>query len=47
VLLAAVWLGMRAAETGRLTMFCAAMAALGVGFNVKMGAALVLAPVLA
>src|SRR5258708_8491756 len=47
VLLAAVWLGMRAAETGRLAMLCAAMAAIGVGFNVKMGAALVLAPVLA
>jgi 4-amino-4-deoxy-L-arabinose transferase-like glycosyltransferase len=45
VLLATVWLGMRAAETGRLTTFCAAMAALGIGFNVKMGAALVLAPV--
>lgn len=47
VLLAAVWLGMRAAETGRLTTFCAAMTAIGIGFNVKMGAALVLAPVLA
>lgn len=47
VLLAAVWLGMRAAETGRLTTFCAAMVAIGIGFNVKMGAALVLAPVLA
>jgi 4-amino-4-deoxy-L-arabinose transferase-like glycosyltransferase len=47
VLLAAVWLGMRAAETGRLAMLCAAMAAIGIGFNVKMGAALVLAPVLA
>lgn len=47
VLLAAVWLGMRAAETGRLALFCAAMAAIGLGFNVKMGAALVLAPVLA
>ncbi|HVQ71647.1 MAG TPA: glycosyltransferase family 39 protein [Bradyrhizobium sp.] len=47
VLLAAVWLGMRAAETGRLTTFCAAMAAIGIGFNVKMGTALVLAPVLA
>src|SRR5258705_2777751 len=47
VLLAAAWLGMRAAETGRLAMLCAAMAAIGVGFNVKMGAALVLAPVLA
>lgn len=31
----------------RLMAFCAAMAAIGVGFNVKMGAALVLAPVLA
>jgi 4-amino-4-deoxy-L-arabinose transferase-like glycosyltransferase len=47
VLLIAVWLGMRAAESGRLLIFCAAMAAIGVGFNVKMGAALVLAPVLA
>jgi len=47
VLLTAAWLGMRAAETGRLAMLCAAMAAIGVGFNVKMGAALVLAPVLA
>jgi 4-amino-4-deoxy-L-arabinose transferase-like glycosyltransferase len=40
-------LGIRAAETGRLAMLCAAMAAIGIGFNVKMGAALVLAPVLA
>ncbi|MEH2612684.1 ArnT family glycosyltransferase [Bradyrhizobium sp. AZCC 1693] len=47
VLLAGAWLGMRAAETGRLAMLCAAMAAIGIGFNVKMGAALVLAPVLA
>src|SRR5437868_858180 len=47
VLLAAAWLGMRAAETGQLAMLCAAMAAIGVGFNVKMGAALVVAPVLA
>ena len=47
VLLAGVWLGVRAAETGRLTTFCAAMAAIGIGFNVKMGTALVLAPVLA
>ncbi|XSC44336.1 glycosyltransferase family 39 protein [Bradyrhizobium sp. RDT10] len=47
VLLAGVWLAMRAAETGRLTTFCAAMAAIGVGFNVKMGTALVLAPALA
>src|SRR5438093_1337287 len=47
VLLAGAWLGIRAAETGRLAMLCAAMAAIGIGFNVKMGAALVLAPVLA
>jgi 4-amino-4-deoxy-L-arabinose transferase-like glycosyltransferase len=47
VLLAAVWLGTRAAETGRLATFCSGMAAIGIGFNVKMGAALVLAPVLA
>ena len=47
VLLAAVWLAMRAAETRRLATFCAAMAAIGIGFNVKMGTALVLAPVLA
>ena len=47
MLLAGVWLGMRAAETGRLTTFCAAMAAIGIGFNVKMGTALVLAAVLA
>jgi 4-amino-4-deoxy-L-arabinose transferase-like glycosyltransferase len=47
VLLAACGSGMRAAETGRLATFCAAMAAIGIGFNVKMGTALVLAPVLA
>ncbi len=47
VLLAATWLAMRAAETGRLAPYCGAMAALGVGFNVKMGAALVLTPVFA
>jgi 4-amino-4-deoxy-L-arabinose transferase-like glycosyltransferase len=47
VLLAAAWLAMRASETGRLAYYCGAMAALGVGFNVKMGAALVLAPVFA
>jgi len=33
VLLAGVWLGMRAAETGRLALLCAAMAAIGIGFN--------------
>lgn len=47
VLLASAWLAIRAAETGRLAMLCAAMAAIGIGFNVKMGAALVLAPVVA
>src|SRR5262245_10717246 len=47
VLLVAAGLGMRAAQTGRLAWLCAAMAALGIGFNVKMGAALVLAPVIA
>jgi 4-amino-4-deoxy-L-arabinose transferase-like glycosyltransferase len=47
VLLAATWLAMRAAETGRLALYCGAMAMLGVGFNVKMGAALVMAPVFA
>ena len=47
VLLAAAWLAMRAAETGRLAPYSGAMAMLGVGFNVKMGAALVLAPVFA
>ena len=47
VLLGSVWLAMRAAETGRLALLCAAMAAIGIGFNVKMGTALVLAPVLA
>src|SRR5262249_45620584 len=45
VLLAAAWLAMRAAETSRLALLCVAMAAIGIGFNVKMGAALVLAPV--
>ncbi len=47
VLLVAAALGMRAAQTGRLAWLCAAMAAIGIGFNVKMGAALVVAPVLA
>jgi 4-amino-4-deoxy-L-arabinose transferase-like glycosyltransferase len=47
VLLVAAGLGMRAAETGRLAWLCAAMAVIGIGFNVKMGAALVLAPVIA
>lgn len=47
VLVAAAWVGMRAAETRRLALFIAAMALVGLGFNVKMGAALVLAPTLA
>jgi 4-amino-4-deoxy-L-arabinose transferase-like glycosyltransferase len=47
VLMVAAALGMRAAQTGRLVWLCAAMAAVGIGFNVKMGAALVVAPVLA
>ena len=37
---------MRAAETGRATLLILSMALLGVGFNVKMGAALALAPIL-
>jgi 4-amino-4-deoxy-L-arabinose transferase-like glycosyltransferase len=45
-LLAAIWLGMRAAETGQLALLCGAMAALGIGFNIKMAAAWALAPVL-
>ncbi|MBN9261115.1 MAG: glycosyltransferase family 39 protein [Hyphomicrobium sp.] len=47
VLLLAAWLAMRAAETGRLARLCGAMGILGIGFNIKMGAALVLAPVIA
>jgi hypothetical protein len=47
VLLVAAGLGMKAAQTGRLAWLCAAMAAVGVGFNVKMGIAVLLAPVIA
>ena len=47
VLLIAAGAGIRAAQTGRLAWLCVAMAAVGIGFNVKMGAALVLAPVIA
>jgi 4-amino-4-deoxy-L-arabinose transferase-like glycosyltransferase len=47
VLLLAVYLGIRAAETGRLRYFIAAMLVIGVGFNVKMAAAWVLAPTIA
>jgi 4-amino-4-deoxy-L-arabinose transferase-like glycosyltransferase len=38
VLLVAAGLGMRAAQTGRLAWLCAAMVAVGIGFNIKMGA---------
>lgn len=47
VLLLAAWFGMRAAETGRLRDLCGAMLMLGIGFNVKMAAALILAPAIA
>lgn len=47
VLLGAVYAGARAAEAGSLRWLCAAMALVGLGFNVKMGAALVIAPVIA
>jgi 4-amino-4-deoxy-L-arabinose transferase-like glycosyltransferase len=46
VLLAAAWVAMRAAETGRFRLLGLALALVGVGFNVKMGAALALAPAL-
>ena len=47
LLLLATWAGIRAAETGRIGLLCLAMALVGLGFNVKMLAAWVLAPVLA
>jgi 4-amino-4-deoxy-L-arabinose transferase-like glycosyltransferase len=47
VLLVAAALAIRAAQTRRPAWLCAAMAAVGIGFNVKMGAAFVLAPVIA
>lgn len=47
VLLLAVWFAMRAAESGRLRDLCGAMLMLGIGFNVKMAAALILAPAVA
>jgi 4-amino-4-deoxy-L-arabinose transferase-like glycosyltransferase len=46
VLLGAAWGALRAAETGKTIPLLVAMGLLGVGFNVKMGAALALAPVL-
>jgi 4-amino-4-deoxy-L-arabinose transferase-like glycosyltransferase len=47
VLLLAVYLGIRAAETGRLRWLIAAMLMIGVGFNVKMAAAWIFAPAIA
>lgn len=47
ILLAAVYFAMRAAETGRLRHFAGAMLVIGIGFNVKMAAALVIAPTIA
>lgn len=41
------WLLVRAAETGRLLYLCGAMLMLGIGFNVKMAAALIIAPAFA
>jgi 4-amino-4-deoxy-L-arabinose transferase-like glycosyltransferase len=46
VLLGASWAAVHAAETGRIWSLILSMALLGLGFNVKMGAALALAPVL-
>jgi 4-amino-4-deoxy-L-arabinose transferase-like glycosyltransferase len=46
VLLCATWLALRAVETGKARPFLLSMVLLGVGFNVKMGAALALAPAL-
>ena len=46
VLLLAAWIAMRAAETMRAGLLCLSMTVVGVGFNVKMGAALALAPTL-
>lgn len=47
VLLAAVYFAMRAAESGRLRYLAGAMLMIGIGFNVKMAAALVIAPTVA
>lgn len=44
VLLLATWVGQRAAETGSPVRLGAAMALVGIGFNVKMGAALAVVP---
>jgi 4-amino-4-deoxy-L-arabinose transferase-like glycosyltransferase len=44
VLLIAAYFAIRAAESGRLLHLCSAMLMIGIGFNVKMSAALILAP---
>jgi 4-amino-4-deoxy-L-arabinose transferase-like glycosyltransferase len=44
VLISATYFAIRAAETGRLLHLVAAMLMIGIGFNVKMAAALVFAP---
>jgi 4-amino-4-deoxy-L-arabinose transferase-like glycosyltransferase len=46
LLLGAAWLAIRAADTGRAGLLCISMGLLGLGFNVKMGAAWALAPIL-
>ena len=45
MLLASAWAGVRAAESGNAKPLILSMALLGLGFNVKMAAALALAPV--
>src|SRR5262245_9572391 len=47
VLLLAAWALMKAVEPGRARYLVLSMALVGVGFNVKMGAALILVPALA
>lgn len=47
ILLTATYFAIRAAETGRLRYLAASMLMVGVGFNVKMAAAWVLAPAIA
>lgn len=46
LLLGAAWATIRAVEAGNITYLLASMVLLGVGFNVKMGAAWAVAPVL-
>jgi 4-amino-4-deoxy-L-arabinose transferase-like glycosyltransferase len=47
ILLIATYLAIRAAETGRLLYLAGAMLMMGIGFNVKMAAALLFAPAIA